>query len=309
MACIPALPAAGCRRQTPVETAGSEPLRPALRDRDRAISRRDNEESHLIAGGCVSIRANCPPSTDRSPPIAETLPMPRPRRRAWVLAAALAIAAVPSLGTAQTAGECILGTPVIDPDGRIGTVISPGGTLCRVRYRDGETYPWAYWNLRPAPGTAKADLPSAAAGPAQPPQQAAPGADASAVTVLRPATGHARVYRAGPNGHFILAAEVNGAPVRFLVDTGASVVFLTPDDAGAAGFNPRDLDYSQRVETGNGPVRAAPVRLREIRIDDFSLADVRAAVLENLPQSVLGMSFLGRLKGFEMHEGSLTIDW
>ena len=55
----------------------------------------------------------------------------------------------------------------------------------------------------------------------------------------------------------MLAAEVNGAPVRFLVDTGASLVFLTPDDARAAGLTPRDLDYTQRVDTCNGTVRAA----------------------------------------------------
>jgi aspartyl protease family protein len=134
-------------------------------------------------------------------------------------------------------------------------------------------------------------------------------ADDPAVTVLRPARSHGHVYRAGPNGHFILAAEVNGAPVRFLVDTGASLVTLTPDDARAAGFTPRDLDYTQRASTANGVVRAAPVLLREVRIDGFSLDNVRAVVEDHVPQSLLGMSFLDRLKSFAVREGSLILKW
>jgi len=49
--------------------------------------------------------------------------------------------------------------------------------------------------------------------------------------------------------------------------------------------------------------------LQEVRIDDLALDNVRGAVLDSLGESVLGMSFLRRLKGFEMREGSLTIDW
>jgi aspartyl protease family protein len=219
------------------------------------------------------------------------------------------VTAVSLPGAAQTLGKCVVGQPVIDRDGRTGTIISQSSALCRVRYRDGQIYPWIYWNLRSAPGTASTDLPAADAGLPRPPANAAPTAEVPAVTVLRPVMIHRHVYRAGPNGHFVLSAEVNGAPVRFLVDTGASLVFLTPEDARAAGLGPRELDYTQRVVTGNGTVRAAPVVLREVNIGDLSLDNVRAAVLENLGQSVLGMSFLDRLKGFEMHQGSLTIDW
>lgn len=230
-------------------------------------------------------------------------------RSASVFAATLLLAAVPLPGAAQALSKCVAGAPVIDREGRSGTIVSQGGALCRVRYPDGQIYGWIYWNLRPAPGAAKPDRPAVAAGPPPPPDATPSTADDPAVTVLRPARTHGQVYRADPNGHFVLAAEVNGAPVRFLVDTGASLVFLTADDARAAGFPPRDLDYTQRVYTANGAVRAAPVLLREVRIDDLALDNVRAAVLDQLGQSVLGMSFLDRLKGFAMRGGALTLNW
>jgi len=117
------------------------------------------------------------------------------------------------------------------------------------------------------------------------------------------------VYTANQRGHVILDAAVNGAPVRMLVDTGASLVTLTPQDARAAGIAPSELVYNARVNTANGTARMAPVTLREIRIDQLSIYDVPAAVLENLNISLLGMSFLTRLQGYEMRDGKLTITW
>jgi clan AA aspartic protease (TIGR02281 family) len=228
--------------------------------------------------------------------------------RSISLLAAVVLAAAPLSCAAQPLSKCTAGQWVIDREGRIGTIVSQGSALCQVRYGDGQTYGWIYWNLRPVPAPTIQDLPAVGSGSSQPPKNATPATNVPAVTVLRPARTHRHVYRAGPSGHFVLSAEVNGALVRFLVDTGASLVFLTPDDALAAGFNPRELDYTQLVHTGNGSVRAAPVLLREVRLDDLLLDNVRAAVLDNLSQSVLGMSFLGRLKDFEMREGSLTID-
>ena len=117
------------------------------------------------------------------------------------------------------------------------------------------------------------------------------------------------VYTANQRGHVILDAAVNGAPVRMLVDTGASLVTLTPQDARTAGIAPSELVYNARVNTANGTARMAPVTLREIRIDQLSIYDVPAAVLENLNVSLLGMSFLTRLQGYEMRDGKLTITW
>lgn len=117
------------------------------------------------------------------------------------------------------------------------------------------------------------------------------------------------VYPADARGHVLLDAAVNGAPVRFLVDTGASYVTLTPADARAAGLSPRQLDFNERVSTANGEVRIATVTLRDIRLGQFSVANVPAAVLKNLDVSLLGMSFLKRLRSYEMRDGKLTIDW
>ncbi len=117
------------------------------------------------------------------------------------------------------------------------------------------------------------------------------------------------VYTANERGHVVLDAAVNGAPIRMLVDTGASLVTLTPADARAAGINPASLMFSGHVQTANGAASMAPVTLREIRIGQLSIFDVPAGVLEHLNVSLLGMSFLRRLQGYEMRDGKLTITW
>jgi aspartyl protease family protein len=124
-----------------------------------------------------------------------------------------------------------------------------------------------------------------------------------------PAGVNTLVYPADERGHVILDAVVNGAPVRFLVDTGASYVTLTSADAQAAGLNPRQLAFNQRASTANGEVRIATVSLREIRLGQLTVTDVPAAVIENLKLSLLGMSLLRRLQSYEMHDGKLTISW
>ena len=118
------------------------------------------------------------------------------------------------------------------------------------------------------------------------------------------------VVEAGPSGHYVIEAMVNGAPVTFLVDTGASEVVLTLDDARRIGLEPRTLAFTQRFSTANGEVRGAPVVLREIRIGQFSLPDVAASVNEApLALSLLGMSFLEQLRGYEVDRGRLILRW
>jgi aspartyl protease family protein len=132
-----------------------------------------------------------------------------------------------------------------------------------------------------------------------------------AASTQRPAdfSSNTIVYTADNRGHVILEAAVNGTPLKMLVDTGATLVTLTPGDARAAGIDPGELQYSGRVSTANGMARIARVSLREIRIGQLSLYDVPGAVIENLDVSLLGMSFLGRLQGYEMRDGKLTISW
>ena len=121
--------------------------------------------------------------------------------------------------------------------------------------------------------------------------------------------GNALVYHADRHGQFWVDAVVNGASVRFMVDTGAYMVTLTRNDAAAAGFNGGNLDYSVVTSTANGQARNAPVRLRELRIGQLAINDVQALVTDKLSVSLLGMSFLKRLQRFEVGEGTLTIYW
>ena len=116
-------------------------------------------------------------------------------------------------------------------------------------------------------------------------------------------------YHADQRGQFWVDAVVNGAPVRFMVDTGASAVVLTLSDAAAAGYGRGNLTFNISVSTANGRARAAPIKLREVRIGQLALGDVQAMVAENLNTSLLGMTFLKRLDGFEIRDGVLTINW
>jgi aspartyl protease family protein len=116
-------------------------------------------------------------------------------------------------------------------------------------------------------------------------------------------------YPANARGEVRLDADVDGATVHFVVDTGANLVTLTFADAEAAGINPAALAFSMRMSTANGETRAAPVLLRGIRIGQLSLDDVQAVVVRNVPVSLLGMSFLSRLDQWEMRGGVLTISY
>jgi aspartyl protease family protein len=141
------------------------------------------------------------------------------------------------------------------------------------------------------------------------PPSAPPSAPEAPAQAARGAVPNALVFRANPQGHVLVDAWVNGAPVRFLVDTGATMVVLTQKDAAAAGFGHDDLLYSMRTSTANGVARAAPVKLRELRVDQLVVPDVTAAVGENLNISLLGQSFLTRLDGYEMRDGVLTLSY
>jgi aspartyl protease family protein len=119
-------------------------------------------------------------------------------------------------------------------------------------------------------------------------------------------------YHADRGGQFFVDAVVNGATVRFLVDTGAYAVVLRPEDARAAGLAPATLRYSEKLSTAHGTARGATTTLREIRINQLSIDEVPAVVVEeegSLSISLLGMSFLKRLNGYSIRDNVLTIEW
>jgi len=223
--------------------------------------------------------------------------------------AVLVLGGAASSAAPQESTRCLAGQQVIDKEGRSGVIVADDSKLCQVKYADGQIYSWVFWNLRPTAAPAQPGLVSPDARvpdpTVTPPSTNAP----PALTVLRPSSNRTLVYRADRRGHFALTATVNGASTRFLVDTGASLVALTLDDARAAGIGRSELSFNQLTQTANGRVHFAPVMLREVRIEQLSIENVPAAVIENLDQSLLGMSFLKRLKSFEMREGALTISW
>lgn len=115
--------------------------------------------------------------------------------------------------------------------------------------------------------------------------------------------------KADTRGHFVIRGFVNDRRATFMADTGATLVFLTYEDAERLGLSPQRLDFYGAVETANGVTRVAPVRLDRVRIDDITVRDVPAAVAEKgaLATNLLGMRFLGRLKSFQMQGRELIL--
>jgi aspartyl protease family protein len=116
------------------------------------------------------------------------------------------------------------------------------------------------------------------------------------------------------DGHFWADAQVSGATgaaqnVHFLVDTGATAVALTPEDAEKLGIKPADLKYGHNVTTAGGQARAAAVTLASISINGARLENVQALVVsDGLDVSLLGMSYLGRLTRFEATRDTLRFE-
>jgi aspartyl protease family protein len=136
-----------------------------------------------------------------------------------------------------------------------------------------------------------------AARPVAPPDPAP--ADSRSVTVPRDA-----------RGHFQLDARVDGRRLTFMVDTGASVIALTADDAATLGIHPSQSEFTVLVKTANGTVKAAPIELDRVEIEDITVRNVTAMVLPDgaLSDNLLGMSFLSRLHRWEFADGKLVLE-
>jgi len=110
------------------------------------------------------------------------------------------------------------------------------------------------------------------------------------------------------DGHYWAEAKIDGRAVRVLVDTGASVVALTREDALRLGLTLKPQDFDRTVQTASGPARAAAVTLESVSVAGAKVERVQALVVEQgLAQSLLGMSYLGRLSGFEATPAALTL--
>jgi aspartyl protease family protein len=110
------------------------------------------------------------------------------------------------------------------------------------------------------------------------------------------------------DGHYHLVLELNGIPVDFLVDTGASEVVLTKEDAARIGLDPDSLSFHESAMTANGVVRSAPATVRTVTLGDIRDEGLRIAVNGgDMDGSLLGMSYLDRFDRIEISDGKLVL--
>jgi aspartyl protease family protein len=124
------------------------------------------------------------------------------------------------------------------------------------------------------------------------------------------AAGRTVTVRGDRLGHFQVEGSVDGRRLDFMVDTGASLVALRERDANKLGIFPSSRDYTGRTSTANGVIAVAPVRLPSLEINGIRIYDVGAVVIPDkaLNVNLLGMSFLSRVRRFEVANGRLVME-
>jgi aspartyl protease family protein len=143
----------------------------------------------------------------------------------------------------------------------------------------------------------------ASASPSAPPKMA------STETVAQ-ASGRSLNIPRDARGHFQADGRIDGQRINFMVDTGASVVALNEKSAARFGLRPSRSDYNATVSTANGTIKAARTRLAMIELGGLVVRDVDALVLPDaaLSENLLGMSFLSKLKRFEVANGKMVLE-
>ena len=118
------------------------------------------------------------------------------------------------------------------------------------------------------------------------------------------------VIQRDARGHSTVDGVVDGRRIPFMVDTGASMIALTKRDAARLGYHPAMRDYVGQVQTANGLVRVARVKLDMVEVGGVMVRDVDAVVSpdEGLRENLLGLSFLSRLRRFEYRDGRLVLE-
>lgn len=109
-------------------------------------------------------------------------------------------------------------------------------------------------------------------------------------------------------GHFFAEAEVEGKKVMFMVDTGASDIALTRADAQRLGIMPSEREFTRVYQTANGLSRGAPVTLDSVAIGPIDIRYVQGSIVQGeMQMSLLGMSFLNRLSGYQVTGDRLVL--
>jgi aspartyl protease family protein len=130
-----------------------------------------------------------------------------------------------------------------------------------------------------------------------------------------PAKGYQKIPNAisfplSSDGHFHIRAQVNGIPIVFLADTGASNIVLSPHDARKIGIKVDRLTFDRLYETANGEVRGSSIQIAHLSIGDIHMDRIGASVNEaEMRDSLLGMTFFNRLKSYEVKNDVLTLFW
>ena len=117
------------------------------------------------------------------------------------------------------------------------------------------------------------------------------------------------LIRAHASGHFLARAEINSQPMTVMVDTGATVVVLTAEDARRAGVSPAASEFTVPVRTANGLAHTARVQLRHVRVGPVRVRNVEALVSRpgDLSTTLLGMAFLSRLRQVSIRDGEMLL--
>jgi len=111
------------------------------------------------------------------------------------------------------------------------------------------------------------------------------------------------------DGHFHLTLQINDVPVDFLVDTGATDIVLTIEDARRIGLDPSELAFIGRARTANGDVRTAFANLDTVQLGPFSHQNIPASINEGeMPGSLLGMRYLSLFDRIEISGDQMTLE-
>ena len=121
--------------------------------------------------------------------------------------------------------------------------------------------------------------------------------------------GHEIALQREHDGHFYADVVVDGVPSRMLVDTGASVVALTGEDALAMGLYWNEADVAAVAQGASGPVYGVNTSLPRMRLGDFEAQDVRAVIIpEGLGISLLGQSFLETIDNVRIADDRMVLE-
>jgi aspartyl protease family protein len=122
--------------------------------------------------------------------------------------------------------------------------------------------------------------------------------------------GRTFTVRQDNRGHYKVEGRVDGRRMDFMVDTGATIIAIPEREAARLGIHPARREYTAQIRTANGIIRAAPTQLARVEVGGLVVRDVAAVVLPDgaLSENLLGMSFLSRLRRFEIANGRLMME-